>query len=116
MHGLRRILVALLLLAFGAGTTLHAVEAGAMAPGAMAGSAADMPMPDDCEACGDGGMATVSACVTGCLGMPAVLPQSTASAIASAAAFDPLPERRIAGSTGKPDPHPPKPGVLASAG
>src|SRR3546814_379898 len=113
MRSFRRILAALLVLVFGLGMAAHGVQAGEMAQMTVA-VAADQPMPDDCDGCGGSDMAQVSVCMLACSGGSTVVPQAQPMALgASIHAYESLPEPRILGSSGAPDPHPPKSPVPA---
>lgn len=112
MRSFRRILGALLILAFGLGMAAHGVQAGEMAQMTVA-IGAGQPMHDDCDGCGGSDMAQASSCMLACSGGSAVLPQVQPTALlAISHSYEGMLEQRVTGSSSAPDPHPPKSLVL----
>ncbi|MEO3432353.1 hypothetical protein [Inquilinus sp. CAU 1745] len=106
MRSFRRILAALLVLAFGLGMAAYGVEASEMTQMTVA---ADQPMPDDCDGCGSSDMARASVCMLACPSGLGIVPQAQPPALlVTGHAYEGMPEQRILGSSSAPDPHPPK--------
>lgn len=114
MQPFRRILAVLLLLALGLGTPSYAMPSGDMAQLVMmsdgtedmAGMAGNHDMPDECASCIND--AAMSACVSVCLGVQAIMPATGASIGLVADVFDRLPQQSIGSSAIPPEPYPPK--------
>ncbi|WP_198382651.1 hypothetical protein [Roseomonas sp. KE2513] len=117
MRGFLRTVLLALILAFAAGTVLHADRAAAMDLAMAVAPSAGMPMPG-CDGCGDDGddpgsaMASCAVhCATPPMTLPAFLPQVAPSApLAAEPVADPLAPVEF---TGPPDLHPPRTIVLS---
>jgi hypothetical protein len=100
-----RLMLALLLLAFAAGTGPSVMASGDAMPAAAQTATF---MPAECQACGEQAMAAGDACVVLCATMlpasavPIHRPMHTASQPPRA------PDAAVAGLFGAPDPHPPR--------
>lgn len=111
MHHVRRIFAVVLLLALGLGTPAYSMEFGQS--GDVTGTAAaDQSAPADCSTCDSDEMA-VAACVSGCIGVQAVLARAGVPLNSLANGFDRLPEQRVTSAAAAPDPFPPKLTILA---
>lgn len=112
MRFLCRILTVLLLLAFGLGTPGYAMASGDMAGPAMMSASdgdmtgADREMPAGCDDCIDD--VAMTACVSVCLGVQAMVPDAGMSLGRVPDVFNRLPQQPISGMTAAPDPFPPK--------
>lgn len=111
MKALVRLVLITVILAFAAGSVVHAVEASGMSVkmSAMAGGTAP-----GCDGCGSGGddgrvdKTCFSLCVTPAI---AVLPAATATAVRVSQSPGFRPAMLIAGQSQPPDPYPPKPAL-----
>ena len=103
-----RILGVLLSVALATGTAVHASQATAMDLHAAlaAGDAPAMPCCDGCDDSGDPSAGCSAACTVQLLGL---LPKAAVSPAAGAIAAETGPTSILAGRTGPPDLHPPKP-------
>jgi hypothetical protein len=116
MRGLLRTVLFALILAFAAGTVLHAARAAAMDLAMVAAPSADTRMPG-CDGCDDGdddpGSAMAS-CAALCAVPPMAPPAGPHSEFLAPSLAEPTPcGRAPAGLTGPPDLHPPRAIVLS---
>jgi hypothetical protein len=103
-----RIGVFLLILTFGIGMAMHAVQAGAMA-GKAAAMAAGASPSSDCQGCGGDGAVKDKACVALCPVMnPAVLPVKLAFTGGHVVSVANIADETANSRAGPPEPRPPK--------
>lgn len=100
----------LLTFALVAGFALHGVQAAHM-KASMPVAAMQVPMPDGCDACDEGGKAS-SACSLLCAGFVAIAPAALGPQIARSTFGYALADVAGASLQGPPDPLPPKSPVL----
>lgn len=120
MHQWMRPLLVVLMLAFLAGTMMHASRSAAMDI-AMAGAAAGMHMPgcDGCDDDGDtpqgpGAALCAAPCALSCAPPPVMAPAAEARLVVTPARPGPIPATAAPpGFDRRPDPHPPKAFVLS---
>jgi hypothetical protein len=110
---IRRLSVVLLALALAAGLVTHGVRASDSGVKMAVAAVSDMPMPGECDGCGDDQKAMAAACSAFCGGVVALPSMGAAFAAVPAETLGSFVGPNPTARTVSPDPYPPRPAVLS---